>query len=51
MKYLENFDCYIMHPLKTYNEVSFKGEEYNSMNNVVTQQELKNILAKQDFYK
>ena len=51
MKYLENFDCYIMHPLKTYNEVSFKGGEYNSMNNVVTPQELKNILAKQDFYK
>ena len=36
MKYLDDLNCYTMHPLKTYNEVAFDGGEYSSKNNIVT---------------
>ena len=51
MKYLESLDCYIMHPMKTYNEVSFQGGEYSSMDRAVDRDELHEILSKSDFYK
>ena len=50
MKYLESSDCYMMHPLQTYNEVSFKGGEYSSMNNVISKKSLRQLLSKKDFY-
>ena len=50
MKYLGDQDCYIMHPLQTYNEVSFDGGEYSSKNNIVTCDELTGLLVKEDFY-
>ena len=51
MAFFPEHNCYVMHPLKTYNEVSFDGGEYSSKNNVVSLEKLSELLSKKDFYK
>ena len=50
MKYLKKHDVYIIDPVKKFDDVDFKNDEYSSQNVVLSKEELSRYLENKGFY-